>query len=406
VDRFLIRITVFAALSLLAACSSIRADGTIGVLSAADSQALPSGILMLGQEQKTAYELVKADGVPVSQFASKNESAQSDEVQVAVRELVEDDKVLALVGATSNEATMRAASLVNFFNLPMIIPTAGGDNLLPSNNLWAFRLSAPGSAYATYAIDTLLTVQTNREEGERISTVAEMKIAILYEANTFGESAAVAAAQDAMRKEKRVVAYRSFPPDNPDPERLRAIVEDARNEGAQVVALISSSPAVASQLMAAISRVYGDGKKPLLIGLAGGFASHEFLVSDQAQDIFVLRQQLVRDGCPAEIESIYAAQTYAALMILDEAVRLVQSNLPEVKRLSLLGPLDQGPEIEFRENLRNELKLVNREVPCIGRVAFDNAGQIKDPKFELVYVKDGLECDCSEEEFQAILLKR
>jgi hypothetical protein len=100
----------------------------IGVLSAADSQALPSGILMLGQEQKTAYELVKADGVPVSQFASKNESAQSDEVQVAVRELVEDDKVLALVGATSNEATMRAASLVNFFNLPMIIPTAGGDN--------------------------------------------------------------------------------------------------------------------------------------------------------------------------------------------------------------------------------------------------------------------------------------
>jgi hypothetical protein len=78
------------------------------------------------------------------------ESAQSDEVQVAVRELVEDEKVLALVGATSNEATMRAASLVNFFNLPMIVPTAGGDNLLPSNNLWAFRLSAPGSDYASY----------------------------------------------------------------------------------------------------------------------------------------------------------------------------------------------------------------------------------------------------------------
>jgi ABC-type branched-subunit amino acid transport system substrate-binding protein len=401
-SRLLAALMLITLALTLPGCRVIEVAKVFGIISAG-SESSSAGVQSLGQEQNIAYEFFITDGEDVSKFASRSESAQSDEVQVAVRELVEDDKVLALVGATSNEATMRAASLVNFFNLPMIIPTAGGDNLLPSNNLWAFRLSAPGSSYAVYTIDTLLSIATNREESERISTIADMKIAILYEANTFGESAAVAAAQAALRKEKRVAAYRSFPPDNPDPERLRSIAEEAKNQGAQVVVLISSSPSVASQLIIAIGRVYGDGKKPLLVGLAGGFASYEFLSSDQAGDIFVVRQQLVRAGCPAEIQSIYSAQTFAALSMMDETAKLVQQNLPEVKQFALLSTLDNDPVIEFRENLRNELKLFNQDVPCIGRVAFDNAGQLKDPQFELVYMQDGAECVCAEEEFQARL---
>jgi ABC-type branched-subunit amino acid transport system substrate-binding protein len=402
--RILAKLLLILLILPLSGCRSVQVTPVYGILSAG-SESPSSGVKSLAQEQNVAIELFSKGSEHISQFAPKSESAQSDEVQVAVRELVEDDKVLALVGATSNVATMRAASLVNFFNLPMIIPTAGGDNLLPSNNLWAFRLSAPGSAYAIYTIDSLLSVATNREESERISTVADMKIAILYEANTFGESAAVAAAQAALRKDKRVAAYRSFPADNPDPERLRSIAEEAKTQGAQVMILISSSPSVASQLITAIGRVYGDGKKPLLVGLAGGFASYEFLSSDQAANVFVVRQQLVRAGCPTEIQSIYSAQTFAALSMMDETAKLVQQNLPEVKQLALLSPLDNNPVIEFRENLRNELKLFNQDVPCIGRVAFDTAGQLKDPRFELVYMQDGKECACAEEEFEDRLQK-
>jgi hypothetical protein len=89
------------------------------------------------------------------------------------------------------------------------------------------------------------------------------------------------------------------------------------------------------------------------------------------------------------------------LAILDEASLLVKENMPEVKRLAVLASPGADPVIEFRERLRDELKLTNREVPCVGRVAFDNAGQLKDPKFELVYIKDGEECDCAGEKFQA-----
>jgi hypothetical protein len=395
-------ILVFA----LPGCRTVNVNTVIGILSSVNAEALPAGILTLGLEQNNGYELAAAGDGSSLPFTYKPESAQPDEVQVAIREMAEKDKVLAVLGGTSNEATMRAASLVNFFNLPMIVPTAGGDNLLPSNNLWAFRLSAPGSGYAVFMIDSLLAQQAKRPEEEFRSFTPNYNIAIFYEENTFGESAAVAAAQAAMRQEMKIVAYQSFAANNPDPNRLRTIFEMAKTENAQVISLISSSPDIAIQLVSAFDRVYTSSKKPALVGLAGGFASHEFMNSPQAEGVFTVRQQLNLEGCPIGIDSIYAAQTYGARYILNEAARLVQENMPEVKRLPVLARPDTDPIIDLRERLRDELKLTNMDVPCIGRVAFDNAGQIKDPKFELVFVKDGVECDCSEEEFQAILLER
>jgi ABC-type branched-subunit amino acid transport system substrate-binding protein len=385
----------------LPGCRTESVDSTIGILSSVNSENLPAGVLAVGLEQQSGYVLSEeAQRAAALPFIYRAESVQTDEIQLAVREMAEIDKVLVVVGATSNEATMRTASLVNFFNLPMIVPTAGGDNLLPSNNLWAFRLSAPGSAYATFMIDSLLSQRTDDESPVALPN---LKLAILYEENTFGESAAVAAAQSAMKQKMEISAYSSFSPNNPDPDQVDEIFERAKTGQAQVISLISSNPESAVRLVQAFNRVYAGSNRPMLIGLAGGFASQEFLTADQAEGVFVIRQELVREDCPSSIQSIYAAQTYGALFILDEAARLVQENTVAPQRLAFLKPAGPAPIIDLRERLRNELKLTNMDVPCIGRVAFDNALQIKEPKFELVYVKDGVECDCSQEEFQSIL---
>jgi ABC-type branched-subunit amino acid transport system substrate-binding protein len=398
--RYLAGLFLIIVMLALSGCRTIRVNSVIGVLSAVNAENLPAGVLILGAEQQTGYLQAESGSAASLPFIYRAESVQTDEIQVAVREMAEKDKVLAVIGATSNEVTMRTASLVNFFNLPMIVPTAGGDNLLPSNNLWAFRLSAPGTAYAAYMIDSLLNQRVN----ESPVAAPGLKIAILYEENTFGESAAVAAAQAAMKQKMELSAYSSFSPNNPDPDQLNAIFTLAKDGDAQVISLMSSNPQIAERLVQAFYRVYAGSNRPMLVGLAGGFASQEFLSSDLAEGVFVVRQKLDRETCPAGIQSIYAAQSYGALYILSEASRLVQENTPELRRLFVLGPPAADPVIDLRERLRDELKLTNMDVPCIGRVAFDNAGQIKDPIFEFVYMKDGKECDCSQEEFQSILL--
>lgn len=360
------------------------------------------------REQHAGY-LLGSQNLTDPDYAEKAaaEGNQADDVQVAVRRLVEEEKVVALIGATSNEATMRAASLVNFFNVPMLIPTAGGDNLLPSANLWAFRLSAPASAYAGYLFDTLMVKPV--ESGSAVVTPG-LRVALIYEENTFGENAAVAAAQAAMRQQMEIVLYSSFSSQAPDPERIRALATSALTQGAQLVLLVSNEPDVALTLVRTFRNVYsGKGLLPMLVGQAGAFASAEFLQTGDAEGVYVLRQKLERAGCPAAIDSIYAAQTYAAVSLLDQAARQVKDSLPVQNKWERLLPNRQEPPDTLpavREKLRNAIRASNYSLPCIGPVAFDNSGQNKLVRFELVQVSGGEVVLRSTEEFQKELLIR
>ena len=74
----------------------------------------------VASEQHTGYTLA---GENLEDYAFEDvissEGNQQSDVQVAIRSMVEDDEnpVVALIGATTNEVTIRAASLVNFFNV-------------------------------------------------------------------------------------------------------------------------------------------------------------------------------------------------------------------------------------------------------------------------------------------------
>ena len=179
-----------------------------------------------------------------------SEGNQQDDVQIAIRRMVEDpdNPVMGLIGATTNEGTMRAASLVNFFNVPMIVPSAVGDNILPSNNLWAFRLSAPGSAYADYLFGSLLTKDNFGVDLDDANASPILNIAILYEGNTFGENAAVATARAAIQMGVGIEVYASFPPKTPDPGRLNILLNAVKDSDVHLVYLISSEPDVAITL--------------------------------------------------------------------------------------------------------------------------------------------------------------
>jgi ABC-type branched-subunit amino acid transport system substrate-binding protein len=348
----------------------------------------------IAQEQHTGYAQA---GETLEDYGYRDivssEGNQQDDVQVAVREMVEDrsDPVVAMIGATTNEATMRAASLVNFFNVPMVVPSAVGDNILPSNNLWAFRLSASSSAFASYVFGTLLTKDEFGIETDDTDAQPKLSIGVLYEGNTFGESAAVETALAAQQLGIGIGVYASFPPNTPDPARLNVLMNAIKDEDVHLVYLISNDPAVARVLVQTINKRLEANEKPVLVGQAGGFASQDFLESSDAERVYVVRQKLVTNNCPEELTTLYQGQAYAAVYLLDQAIQEAKADQPVLKWYEV-NPLNRNTNemSDFRENIRDILRQVEGDIPCVGPVEFDNMGQLKQPVFELIMMRNGI----------------
>jgi ABC-type branched-subunit amino acid transport system substrate-binding protein len=347
------------------------------------------------------------------------EGSQTDDIQITVRKMAETDKVVAILGSTTNSATMRTSSLVNFFNIPMIIPSATGDSVMPSTNVWAFRLSAAGSSYASYMFGTVIkqskltasVTPTPVPNGKPTVKKAEtttanngIKLAILYEQNTFGESAAVATARAALKQGLNIVVYSSFTPENPDASKLNTLVDNVIQQAPQLIYMISNDSDTAITLMATLRSRYADQAFPMAMGQAGGFTSTAFQQSDEADGVYVVRQKLDRSNCPAEIETINQAQDYAAVFLLNLAVKQAESLMPRTWWNPLQAKDQETKDLtSFREKVRDTLKVINVEVPCLGMVAFDNTGQNKLVEFELTQINGGSADTVSIEDFQQSL---
>lgn len=371
-----------AVILLVSACSAQQTTPVVGVISALDSATIPAGLAALAGEQKNGYELVSAADAQISALTYEAESALSDDIQVTVRGLVEDPRqpVVAIVGATTNAGTTRTAALANFFNLPMVVPSAAGDNLLPSNNLWTFRLSAPGSAHATYLFGEVLTRQAVSGLTTSDEFSVPLSLAVLYEQNTFGESTAVETAKAAMAQEVEIGYYGSFDPVSPDKERLIQAFSAMKDAQVHLVYLVASDPDVAQLLVRTFREFFIPEEAPLLLGQSGAFASRQFLQSAEAGGVFILRQQVVSDRCPDGIETLSEAQAYAAIRLLNFAIEQSRDQL---------GANETPTLSQQREAIRDSLKASSLNLPCLGPTSFDNAGQNKNLQFELLYAPSG-----------------
>ena len=392
-----LRIGSFGVLLMLSACAAASGIGTDFNLGGIWDVPEDNGVLIWEDAAVVATE--QHDGFILARNAvteldlteiSSGEGNRQDDIQVAIRDMAENENVVALIGATTNEASMRSASLANFFNVPIIIPGADGELLLPENNFWAFRLSAPSSAYARYLFKDIIGDPTR----ENRFVTSRLRIGILYEQNTFGESAAVAAATEAMAQDVQIEIYANFDPGTPNPDDLNQIVQTALERTFDLVYLVSSQPETAAKLIHTFSTQAGEGSvMPLLIAQGAGFTSQEFLQSDLADQVIVFRQKFFAEDCPAPVNSISEAQAYAGVALLETAIkeaRRTSLQAIDTSFLNSLRPTSSSRPIEkFRELLRDELKTTNREVPCLGLVTFDNSGQNKNLMFEFVISQEG-----------------
>ncbi len=392
-----------------AGCAKKAADmQAVGVLSSDPGGQENPDANPVALEQQAGYELSLQEGAGGYRLVQTAEGNRQGDVQTAIRSMVEEESVVAVVGATTNEATVRAATLVNFFNVPMLVPTTGGENLLPSNNLWVFRLSPPSSEYAGYIFGSVLQQLASVSDKGDEETTAEntgLKLAIVYEQDTFGESAAVETARAAMKLSMEIALYEAFPSSGFEPEQLAALAKDVKTSGAHLVYLICDDPVDSKILVAALREAFGAGVAPVLIGQEGGFASQSFLSTAEASGVYVVRQAIDSTECPAEVDSIYEAQTYASMYLLQEAIRQAEESQPAKTWLSSLLKTKADPITTRRERLRDTLKQINVTAPCIGSVSFDNSGANKQLNFELLLVEDGKPVVVSADHFRASVEK-
>ena len=240
----------------------------IGVVIAAET-------VVGAQEQAEGYdqavrEVNKAGGVkncPITVVYNRSEGAQTnlEAVQTAMLDLSNKEGVVAILGATSNGASKRVAALSGYINTPIIITTDTADDVFNSRNQWLFRLSLANSAYAeaafSMAIDNLDTPPG---------------VAIFYEHNEYGESAAVSSGTVAINLNLTISSYTGYNPGSDNYlEVLEKLKSDVGSSTNNILYIISSN---SSQALAIVARVK-EMKLPFtyIIGNGSGFSSRDFL---------------------------------------------------------------------------------------------------------------------------------
>ncbi len=238
--------------------------------------------------------------------------------------------------------------------------------------------------------------------GQDDDFLPELPIAILYEQNTYGESAAVEIATLAMQQEFEVVLYDKFSAESPSIAHLRTLANSVLDEDIQLVFIISSNPKTAIELMKAAGELIAKEVMPVVVGISSGFTSQEFLDSPQAESIFILQQKIISSNCPSEITSLESAQNYAAVKLLESATQ----ELTLTNETGNKFPSKEETILIQREKLRDILKSTRLILPCLGKTAFDNTGQNKLLNLEIVRVSSGKISPISDRDFLAIIKEK
>lgn len=316
-----------------------------------------------------------------------------------------DQGVVALIGASSNEASMQAAAITRNLEIPLVIPGLTADELTKSDNQWVFRLSASSEAEAKTAINL---VQAQLGNGA--------KFAILYESSAFGENAAVHAANAIMQGNMSLVYYEKYSTASIGfTEQLEAI----KTAEANVLYFIANLPGPAQSMLASLQLSTLEGLQVITAG--NGFTSRDFTnlgdtsLGYEATKLLILSpwnndlpwkpmagfltayQQFSseRPGTLPEAPPVGFAEAYASLSFLANSINLTMSDAT----IAGLGSLTETADVSaFREAVRQSLRSqFYRPETILGTISLDALGQnalqpvvlqLSSGKFVTVYPED------------------
>jgi len=344
-----------------------------------------------GLEQRKGYEMALEEinesggiqGCPIELvYKDEGQVTSTESAQVSILQLA-DENVLAIIGGTTNDPTMRAAAIAGYFKVPFIIPIKTNDELTQSGNQWIFRMKSTNDSDAQTAFEMVRS-----ELGPGASVV------ILYEQSAYGESSAVVAASTAMSQDLNVAGYYSFSTRSSD---LTALAEEIVEIAPEVVYIISSAKNQTENIFSALqSQRFSTN---MIIGHGPGFLERSFLFDENEKIYTKLRQVFIlsnwssdlpwvgiedfsqnfavfsqRNGYKETIPVSRNVETYAALHIVADALEQLEF---KVSTKSKTQELTGDQLIDYREQLTTTMRnlLPEQRETLIGTINFDGTGQ-------------------------------
>lgn len=336
-----------------------------------------------GQEHMSGYEIaldeINAAGGVLGcelQLVVKDDASLPLNAQMAVKELVTRDEVLAIIGAYTSDATIPAAGVANVYQVPFLVPTASTDLITQQGYEWVFRVNASGSAYASTA---LAFVQ------EKLGTTATL--AVIYEDTLFGESGAVAIGQDATNRGIRLIAYEAYQRGAIEAETLFRSVKAAKPD---VIFFVSNNVADSQKLMQATRLM--DINPRVILGYAGGFVVPRFLQGGPEAEYVIATAQWATDVQWPGVDEFN--QTFQARFAAEPGMRSAQTYISLLVILDAIQRAGSNPDLDWkdlsavRQAVRNALKETQLKDTLFGPIKFDWTGQNTHPVV-LVQVLNG-----------------
>jgi branched-chain amino acid transport system substrate-binding protein len=366
----------------VSACSVIN----IGVITSLTNNNASGGTELLRGIEMASDDLNAQGGIlgcPLELIVI-DDASSNDMAQLAVKELVEDYQVPAIIGSFSSNATTAAAGVANVYNIPLLVPSASSDLITDLGYDWVFRVNAPASSYARSALGFASTIGNSMP----IETSA-----IIFSNTFFGESAAAVLVTQSRELDIEIVAYEPF---SEGAANYKALLNRVSLEEPDVIIIATNSLTSARILLDEI-KTRAEIKPAMIVGLAGAFANPEFLtLGETAEKVFVtvqwsgdvswvdktgqdapafIQRFTERYGVPPGSRSL---QAYITTYVLANAIE----NAGQEDKLDFSDPES------MRQSIRGALKITNMEQTLFGNIQFDENGQNNHPAL-IVQVIDG-----------------
>ena len=315
-----------------------------------------------------------------------SEINQNTNITSDLAEMINNEDIVMVVGASKDMPTMYAGMETDFFGIPMLIPYSDGDLITNQSAGYTLRMTPTSNVFTDYIGNELLSANTmdwinTGLFGERPVIDTPISVAVFFADNFNGHDQAVSVTQRLMDNGFDINHYGVIP----DGEIYDAIEDVWKNGDEQIknvdlVLIIGYDQDPMAGLSGAIE-FWEDERdpddQPLFLLMAYTPTGYDPAIFEK-ENVFAIRQKLDLSNCPADIITHDEAISYAAGWITATAIeRANQRQAPEQLGWKLLlRSADQKRQIHqdyltsYRNNIRSVLMEMTDNVPCYGVPAF------------------------------------
>ncbi len=317
-----------------------------------------------------------------------SETDQNPDITSKLADMINNEDILMVVGASEDLPTMYAAMETDFFEIPMLIPYSDGDIISENSTGYNMRMTPTSQSYTDFIGNNLLQAGTMDWIYDTVFAGKPLpddnvSAAVFFADNFNGHDQAVLVTQRLMDNGIEIDHYGTY---------LQGQLFDAINdvwedenkpiENVDVVLIIGYDQDPMADLSRAV-KLWEDrrdpGDQPLFLLMAYAPTSIDLSIFTK-NNVYAIRQKLDMSGCPADIIDHDEAISYAAGWITATAIeRANERQDPEPRGWKLwFRTKDQKRQIHqdylesYRDNIRSVLMEMTDNVPCYGTLSFSS----------------------------------